>query len=369
MSTRRQFLGSGAALIAAAGLPAAARQDRHDELVGVEPAERALDLLILGGTGFIGPHQVEYALARGHNVTVFNRGRREGLFGNRVERLTGDRDTNVGDGLKALEGDRRWDAVIDNSGYITRHVRDSAELLAERTERYLFTSTVAAYDYEQDQDIDEAGPILAGPDPGVEQVSPTTYGPLKADCERAVNAVFGERATIVRPCYIVGPGDTSDRFTYWVDRLARGGDVVCPAHPDFEAQWIDARDLCPFMVKLVEDGQAGAFNGVGPASKVTNEQLMWALRAFCDGPIELHWPTTELLDELRFPTPMFDWRRIDRHTQGEKAAAAGLVRRSLADSARDTLEWWHAQPELRRERARGWPSAERELALLERLRG
>ncbi|MEO0653032.1 MAG: NAD-dependent epimerase/dehydratase family protein [Planctomycetota bacterium] len=364
MTTRRQFLGASAAL-AAAGRGLWTRTTAPD----VEPAAKALDVLVLGGTGFIGPHQIEHALARGHRVTMFNRGRRGNPFGNRVEELIGDRDANVNQGLEALEGDRRWDVVIDNSGYVPRHVRDSAALLRDRCERYVFVSTVAVYDYERQNSVDRDGPLLEAPEPATEQVTGETYGPLKAECERQLRAVRGSDVTIVRPCYIVGPGDTTDRFTYWVERLHRGGDVVCPAFPEHEAQWIDARDLCPFMLHLAEQGTTGAFNGVGPRSKVTNEMLMHGLRAFASEPTTLWWPSADLVDELDYATPMFDWGRIDRHTHMGPAVAAGLRHRSLAETARDTHAWWLAQPEERRANPRRWPSIEEEQALLARLRG
>ena len=365
MTTRRNFLGASAALLAGAALPSGATSRARQS---VSPAREPLDLLFLGGTGFIGPHQIEYALARGHRVSMFNRGSKSGLYGDRVEELTGDRDPQVGDGLAALEGNRPWDAVIDNSGYVPRHVRASAELLKDRVGRYLFTSTVAVYDYEAQGSVDRNGPLLAAPDPPTERVTSTSYGPLKAQAEGIVNEVYGVRATIVRPCYIVGPGDTTDRFTYWVDRLHRGGDVVCPALPDNEAQWIDVRDLCPWLIRLVENGTAGAFNGVGPTSKVTNQQLMWGLRAFTAAPTTLHWPSADLVDELKYPTPMFDWGRVDRHTDASFAIDAGLTHRSLAETARDTQAWWLSQSDERRASPRRWPSAEQEAAMIERLR-
>ena len=332
-----------------------------------------LNILILGGTGFVGPHQVEQALAAGHRVTTFNRGRRPGLFGDRVEELTGDRDAKVGEGLAALEGDRRWDVVIDNSGYVPRHVRDSAELLADRTDLYVFTSTVAAYDYEAAPLVDGVhavgadGPLHAAPEPATERVSGATYGPLKAEADRVVLEIYGDRAAIVRPCYIVGPGDNSDRFTYWVERLHRGGDVVCPAGPDKVMQWIDVRDLCAFFLTVCESKTGGVFNAVGPTSTITNQQALWALRGFASAPTRLHWPTPELLEKNRFATPMFDWRRSNRRTDPSSGVEAGLTHRSFAETVRDTHLWWAEQSEERRASARGWPTAEQEAKLLEEM--
>jgi len=382
MTTRRQVLRSGAALASgamlasAAPLHAAARGPAAaSALAPRKPAGEPLDLLVLGGTGFIGPHQIERALERGHRVTMFNRGTKSGMYGDRVEELQGDRDVNVGDGLKALEGDRRWDVVIDNSGYVPRHVRDSAELLKDRVGRYLYTSTVAVYDFDAAPLVngvhvaDREAPLLAAPDPPTEEVNWDTYGPLKAEADRIVRGIYGERATTVRPTYIVGPGDTTDRFTYWVDRLRRGGDVVCPAGPDRHVNWIDVRDLCAFVVLLAENGTPGVFNGSGPASPMTNAQAMHGLRAFCAAPTTLHWPSAELLAELEFSTPMFGAERADRRTAATAAVAAGLTYRSLAETVRDTQAWWDAQTDERRAAARRWPTPEQEAAVLKRLRG
>ncbi len=374
-NSRRQFLGSAAALAAGSALASDALARPQTEVRGVEPAAESLSILILGGTGFIGPHQVEYALARGHRVSTFNRGRNAGMYGDRVEELVGDRDARKDAGLSVLEGERRWDVVIDNSGYVPRHVRDSAELLKDRVGHYLYISTVAVYDYASApleagvQVARRDAPLHASLEPDVERVTGATYGPLKAEGDRIVREIYGERGTAVRPCYIVGPGDTTDRFTYWVDRAARGGDMVCPAHPERQVNWIDVRDLCPFVVRLVEDRTAGAFNAVGPVSPTTNEQLLHGLRATCAGPIQQHWATLEQLQEAGFATPMFDASRLNQRTDATAAVAAGLTHRSLADTVRDTHAWWLEQSEERRERARGWPSAEAEAKALASLQG
>lgn len=374
MTTRRRFLTSSAALLAGSPLLGAYASATR-EASQVTPADNPLSILVLGGTGFIGPHQIETALARGHRVTMFNRGNNAGLYGDRVEELVGDRDANVNAGLSALEGDRRWDVVIDNSGYVPRHVRDSAELLRDRCDQYLYISTVAVYDYANAPledgirvaDVD--APLYPAPEPFTERVTGETYGPLKAEGDRIVQEIYGERGTVVRPCYIVGPGDTSDRFTYWVERLMRGGDVVCPAYPDRPVQWIDVRDLSNFVVHLIENQTPGVFNGVGPASLVTNQEGMQGLRAFCSEPIQLWWPSPEDLEAARFATPMFDPTRLKQWTDGRASVAAGLTYRSLADTVRDTHAWWLEQSEERRTSPRRWPSAEAERQVLERLRG
>ena len=360
MTTRREFIGAGASLLSAMSVGATTM---------LEPAKEKLDILFLGGTGFIGPHQINVALARGHTVSMFNRGRNSGLYGNRVEELIGNRDSNIDDGLKVLKGNRRWDVVIDNSGYVPRHVRDSAELLKGRCSRYLYTSTVAVYDFDLSPRVDHSGPLLAAPKPTTEAVTGQTYGPLKAECDRIVQAIYGEQATIVRPTFVVGPGDSTDRFTYWIERFYRGGDVVCPPGPESEAQWIDVRDLCRWLVNLAEHDMPGVFNGVGPASPVTTSQLMYGLRAFSSAPTQLYWPSSDLVQELEFPTPMFGFLPGSIHVDASTAVASGLTFRSLADTVRDTHEWWGSQPVERRTNPRGWPSAEQEAAVLAKLRG
>jgi 2'-hydroxyisoflavone reductase len=377
MPSRRRFLGTAASFFAGATLApfatgtAATLRAAEDEPI---PAAKPLSILVLGGTGFIGPHVIERALSRGHQVTTFNRGSNKGMFGDAVEELFGDRDAEVGTGLTSLEGDRTWDVVIDNSCYVPRHAQDSAELLKGRVGRYLFTSTVAVYDYDAVPPsngvhiANHEAPLLPVPEPATERVTGATYGPLKAECDRIVRAIFEARATIVRPCYIVGPGDSTDRFTYWIERLHRGGEVVCPAFPDHQVNWIDVRDLSAFMIHLSEADTPGVFNGVGPASPMSVEETMLGLRAFSAAPIALHWPEASLLSELRFATPMFDSSRSNRRTDATSAVAAGLTYRSLAVTTSDTHAWWLGEPEERQARPRGWPASGTETKIVERLK-
>lgn len=357
MTTRREFLGASAALVGASSVGAVSM---------IEPAATKLDILFLGGTGFIGPHQINFALDRGHNVTMFNRGSNAGLYGDRVEEIVGNRDDNIDDGLNALHGARTWDVVVDNSGYVPRHVRDSANLLKGRCGRYIYTSTVAVYDFVKQPNVDNTGPLLPAPAPEIED-SRAYYGPLKAECDRIVQATFGDEATIVRPTYIVGPGDTTDRFTYWVDRFHRGGDIVCPAGPELNCVWIDVRDLCHWLITLAENDTPGIFNGSGPISPMNNEQVMWALRSFTGKEISLHWPSAEILQELEFGTPMFRHAPYSRFIDSSAARKVGLTFRPLAKSVGDTYEWWMAQPPERRAKARRWPTAAQEQAVLARV--
>jgi len=372
MTTRRNFLKISVGTVGALGFGAAGLST---EQVPIQRAAKPLSLLILGGTGFIGPHQVRYAVERGHKVTVFNRGRKSGLFGDAVEELVGNRDAKVDQGLAPLAGDRKWDAVIDNSGYVPRHVRDSAELLKGRVGRYLYISTVAVYDFDKVPVFPEDGPLAAAPEPATEEVTWETYGPLKAECDRIARAVLGDACTVVRPSYIVGPGDTTDRFTYWADRIHRGGDVLAPSNRGEVIQWVDVRDLCPWVVDLVERDAGGIYNAAGPASEVTREGLMWGIRATTSAPVRFWWPDDALLDELEISPPMLSTGSKDLTGEGSVVFAnaasmdAGLDYRSLADSVEGTLEWWRAQPEERRAEPRSWIAADKEAAAIARLKG
>lgn len=233
-TTRRRFIQTSAAAMGAMGL--GGLNLASSSLKVKKKAAKSLRLLILGGTGFIGPHMVQTALDRGHEVTIFNRGKSNPHLFPDIEKLVGDRDSD----LESLKG-RDWDAVIDNTGYVPRHVRDSADLLKGHVGRYLFTSTGSVYDLSQDA-IDEDSRLLDIPEPESEEVN-KYYGELKVLCEQAVQERYGDAATIVRPHIVAGPGDKSDRFTYWPVRIDQGGEMVCPGDPMNPVQYIDVRDL------------------------------------------------------------------------------------------------------------------------------
>jgi 2'-hydroxyisoflavone reductase len=365
MTTRREALIWLAAAAASPGMLRAAST--------IERAAKPLDILFLGGTGFLGPHQVEYALARGHRVTLFNRGRSSpGLYGGKVEVLIGNRDADVAPGLTALEGKRRWDVVVDNSGYVPRHVRDSVALLRERCDRYVYVSTVAVYDPAKGPVFDESSPLRPAPNPPTEEVKGETYGALKAECDRIVQAALGAKATIVRPTYVVGPGDDTDRFTYWVDRVARGGEVLGPPDPKVELQWIDVRDLCPWIVQLGERGQPGIFNAAGPTEPIDWGAVLASLASLSAQPVTFRWATPQVLQETAIRLPLVRSGGVllppNAHFDGRKAAGAGLAYRPLRDTATATLDWWRKQTPERRASAEGWPTPEQERQALDRLR-
>lgn len=338
-------------------------------LGAVGRARRPLDILLLGGTGFLGPHMIDYALARGHRVTLFNRGRSAAwLARERVEVLVGNRDATIEPGMVALQGARRWDVVIDNSGYVPRHVRDSIEVLKDRVGRYLFVSTVAVYEPNKLARYDERSPTRAAPVPASED-SDRFYGPLKAECERIALAALGERLTIVRPTFIVGPGDDTDRFTYWVQRMARGGQVLSPPEPRGTLQWVDVRDLCPWIVALAERDLTGIFNVAGPRETTNWEQVLRQLGRQATVAPQLIWACRNALDStgVRLPlvravAPGQNWP----HFVSDAAQAAGLRYRPIADTAAATLTWWRALSSERRAAAEGWPSAAQEAELLQR---
>jgi 2'-hydroxyisoflavone reductase len=364
MTTRREMLALSAAAIAASATTRL--------FADVLRARHPLDILILGGTGFLGPQQVEYALARGHKLTLFNRGHKDAtLYGDRVEVLIGDRDSKIGAGLSALEGTRGWDAVIDNSGYVPRHVRDAAQLLKGRVPHYLFVSTVAAYEGVGPGCL-ETSPLRPLTNPENEKVNAQSYGELKAEGDRIVREVYGSVATVVRPTYVIGPGDETDRFTYWAARTAEGGTVVGPRADAKGLQTVDVRDLCPWMVTLLERDQSGIFNAAAPP--MPWDGVLEALRPLSEGAVRFVRPPAAIIEELKLDFPLVEpttsgglFANEGASFDGSKALHAGLNYRPLSESGRATLEWWRAQTPERRAAAKpyGWPTTAQEKAILD----
>lgn len=350
MSTRRQFLASAAGLAAALGCTPRVTTTTTTTPPPATPRPRDLlirDLLILGGTGFIGPHLVRHAVARGHRVTIFTRGRREAELPPGVIRLIGDRDGK----LEALVG-KRWDAVIDDSATKPERVKLSTQLLADAVGRYLFTSSTGVYYPYLRRGVDESTPVrgeATDPADGSE-----AYGVAKVQCEREVMRVFGERGAVVRPTYIVGPGDTTDRFPYWPQRLERGGEVLAPGRREDPVQLIDVRDLAEFMVRLIEDDRAGIYNVAGPREPLTIEGFLTAARQAVNPEARLTWVDDYDLLEKHGIADSVPWVMLrgndDGHTSVriDRAVAAGLGFRPLDATVRDTLEWWRTVPEERR---------------------
>jgi 2'-hydroxyisoflavone reductase len=370
---RRRFLVGAAGAMAAGVIPGRfAGAGRLVAAPGSRPhgggagrAGRSLRILILGGTGFIGPHQVKAALDRGHTLTLFNRGRTNpGLFPD-LETLLGDRD---GD-LESLRN-REWDCVIDNSGFEPEQVALSAGLLRDAVRQYLFVSTQSVYSDRSIIDQDETGHIGRA---GVPEQEWSGYGPLKALCEKELTDAMPGRATIVRPAVIVGPGDSSDRFTYWVQRVDRGGEVLAPGQPEDPTQFIDVRDLCEWLIRLVDNETMGVFNATGPLAPLSVGEFVHGLRAVTSSAVSFTWTSHAFLREqaVRHFSELPLWQFPDGATAGflrmsaARAQAAGLTYRPLAVTAGETLDWWRSEPEERRTgRLRAGLTPEREAAIL-----
>ena len=303
-----------------------------------------MNLLVLGGTRFLGRHLVEAALARGHDLTLFNRGRTApGLFVG-VEHLCGERDGDL-----ALLRGRRWDAVVDTCGYLPRIVRRSALALRDSVDRYLFVSSISVYADSSTAGQDEQAARLPLPSPDCEDI-PGHYGALKAACEDEVQEVFGPRATLLRPGLIVGPFDPSGRFTYWAQRVARGGAVLAPPAPEYPVQFIDARDLAAWMIDLLEQGQYGTFNASGPAAPLTFGAFLEGCRQALVAPAEFVWPDESFLDRHAVmpwtELPLYageDGRGLNQISLS-RALSAGLRLRPLGNTCADTARWAGGSP-------------------------
>lgn len=369
---RRRFLVSSAVAGGSLGLRglvgrtfAADPHEAGQAAVAAAPAK--LRILILGGTGFIGPHQVEYALSRGHQVTLFNRGRTNPSLFPSVEKLVGDR--NAPDGYAALKG-RTWDVVIDNPASLPRWVREASAALKGSVDRYVFVSTLSVFANRREIGMKEDGPLHEPGDPDATEVG-NQYGPLKVRCEMEARAAFGDRALVLRPGLIVGPGDLTDRFSYWPVRVERGGEVLAPGTPDDPVAFVDARDLCEFMVRLCEQRAGGTYNCVGPRPGLTMAGMLHGIQAVTTSDARYTWVDADFLlaRKLRpyrdlpvWMPPRGDsagWARMDC----SKAIAAGLTFRPLADTARATLDYYHRQPAERQAALRAGlaPDVEREV--------
>jgi Nucleoside-diphosphate-sugar epimerases len=377
-TTRRDLFRLGALAAATAAMPGlAAASPASRPAPGATPVERAsrpLDILILGGTGFTGPFQVRYALARGHRVTLFNRGKRPSAeWPGEVEQLHGDRET--GD-LSALRG-RRWDVCIDNPTSLPSWVRDAGKVLRGNIGHYLFISTISVYADGSRAGIDEDAPLA--PYRGRDAMAETRqtliadmenlYGPLKALSEVEARRQFGDRTTIVRPGYIVGPRDETDRFTYWPHRVAQGGEILVPGDGQDPIQVIDGRDLGEWMIRLAEQGTTGTFNAVGPAYPLTMDAMLHGCQAVTSTPISLTHVDPDFLEAMEVELPI--WVPRDRgpyagygQVSNARAVAAGLTFRPLATTVADLLEWFRSLPAERQARLRAGIDRQREAELL-----
>ncbi len=360
---RREFLKAGVlgGAVAAAGLP-------QVSLAGDEKAKhKALNILVLGGTGFIGPHMVRESLRRGHNVTLFNRGKTNNKLFPDLESIKGDR---AGD----LEGiqDREWDVVVDNSGYMPQYVQNSARILSPNVGHYLFISSVSAYESFAEP-TDEDSPLAMMADENAQEFSWDFYGALKARCEKHVAEEMGkERTTVLRPTYICGPGDHTDRFTYWPVRTSKGGEMLWPGSPSGNIQIIDVRDLANFVVDSLEQKIAGIFNMVTPVGSYTMGNLLEDSQAVLGTSVEPVWADEAFIESsgagkggaLPIWAPSSGEYGGFASVSGERARAAGLKNRPVRETIRDLMAWWNTLPEERIAGARFAMTAEREAELI-----
>ena len=369
---RRQFLKTTSTVAGALGLgltslPASAAAAAERELDTIMAAPKPMRILILGGTGFIGPHQVRYAQQRGHKLTLFNRGKTNpGLFPE-IEKLEGDRA--VGN-YASLKG-RDWDVVIDNPTTLPRWVREAAAVLKGHTKNYVFISTISVYAANDTPGADEAAAVATTTEPASEDAR-RLYGPLKALAEKEAEKAFPGKTAVIRPGLIVGPGDYSDRFTYWPARLQRGGEVLAPGTPNDPVQIIDARDLAEFSIRVAEEGITGTYNATGPQATLTMAEMLGGIRSVMSNDAHLTWVSADFLqaEKVNAWSDMPVWIPPEGDYRGfaqrdiRKAIAKGLTFRPLAVTAKDTLDFYNAEPEERRVKLRAGLAPAREQEVL-----
>ncbi len=364
--SRRQLIQSATALTAAAAAGASS--------MPVTKAEKPLHILILGGTGFTGPAQVRYALARGHKVTLFNRGRKEIEWPGDVEELTGDREK--GD-VAALKG-RKFDVCIDNPTSVPHWVRDAGKLLSKNVKHYIFISSISVYADNSQPDMLESAALATYKGKDVMAETRATlvanmelYAPMKAACEAEAKKQFGKNITIIRPGLIVGPGDETDRFSYWPLRIAKGGKVLAPPADD-HVQFIDARDLAEWTIRMAEQRALGTFNATGPDYRLNVAAMMYGIRAVTTTGADIRFASADFLEKNQVApwAELPAWVPSQGETAGMQAVstkaalAKGLTFRPLATTAADTIAWFQSQPAERQATVRSGLKPEREAELL-----
>ena len=365
-TTRRHFIKLSAG--AGAGLGFGLRSTS----VSAEKSVKPLRILILGGTGFTGPYQVRYALSRGHKVTTFNRGKTHpGESPSEVEQLIGDRNGQ----LDALKG-RKWDVAIDNPTTLPAWVRGAAEILKGNVERYVFTSTISVY-ADTSKGVDETAPLAKyeGADPYKETLEAMkasgykTYGPLKALSEKEAEKWFPGKTLIIRPGLIVGPRDETDRFTYWPVRIDRGGEVLAPGTPSDPVQFIDARDLAEWTIRMAENRETGIYNATGPAEPLGIGEMLNGIKGALNSNTKFTWIPADFLKQQKIEawSDMPAWAGDElglARTNISHALAKGLTFHPLTETARDTLAWFKSQPQDRKSKMRAGITPEREAEVL-----
>ncbi len=368
-TTRRQFIKVSTASALALGTTSASS-------LFAKKTVKPLRILILGGTGFTGPYQVKYALSRGHKVTTFNRGKTHpGELPNEVEQLIGDRNGQL-DALK----NRKWDVVIDNPTSVPVWVRDVAQVLKGNVDRYVFISTISVYADTSKPGTEESAPLAkyTGADPYKESRDTIIaskfqlYGPLKALSEAEAEKQFPKQALIIRPGLIVGPRDETDRFTYWPVRLDRGGEVLAPGDPRDPVQFIDARDLAEWTIRMVEQRETGIYNATGPTTKLAIRAMLNTIKEANKSNCTLTWVNADFLEKQNVSpwTDMPVWLPPKGEEAGggqisiKRALEKGLTFRPLGDTARDTLAWFKTLPQDRQSKLKAGLTSEREAEVL-----
>jgi len=365
-TTRRHFIKLSAAAGGAFGF------SLRSTSLFAEKSVKPLRILILGGTGFIGPYQVRYALSRGHKVTTFNRGKTHpGELPSEVEQLIGDRNGQL-DALK----NRQWDVVIDNPTTLPAWVRDAAQILEGNVDRYVFISTISVY-AETSKGVDETAPLAKydGADPFKETLEAMrasgfkTYGPLKALSEREAEKWFPGKTLIIRPGLIVGPRDETDRFTYWPVRIDRGGEVLAPGSPQDPVQFIDACDLAEWTIRMVENRETGIYNATGPAKPLGIGGMLDGTKAALKSNATFTWVREDFLTRQKVEpwSDMPVWTGKESgvaRAKIDRALSKGLTFRPLAETARDTLAWFKSLPQDRQSKLRTGLTPERETQVL-----
>ena len=363
--TRRHFIKTTAATGLALSAPSTS--------LFAEKAVKPMRILILGGTGFTGPYQVRYALGRGHKITTFNRGKTHpGELPAEVEQLIGDRNGKL-DALK----DRQWDVVIDNPTTLPAWVRDAAQILKGNVDRYIFVSTISVYTDPPPAGVDENSPLLKyeGADPYKETLEAMraggykTYGPLKVLSEKEAEKSFPGKTLIIRPGLIVGPHDETDRFTYWPVRIDRSGEVLSPGDPKDPVQFIDARDLAEWTIRMAENRETGIYNATGPAKPLGIGGMLDGIKDAEKSSASFTFVPYYFLKQQKveawsdMPVWAGDELGLSR-TKIDKALAKGLTFRPLADTTRDTLAWFKSLPQDRQSKMRAGVTPERETDVL-----
>ena len=359
-TSRRRFIRSASSLGVLATLPGWAWSKGT--------AEKTLNILILGGTGFIGPHEINYALSRGHKVAMFNRGKTAPEMFPDVKRLIGDRNGE----LDSLKG-RDWDAVIDNSGFYPRHARLSAELLKGHVGKYMFVSSISAYGEALTVEDDEfTAPYAVMDDPMDESESPygPSYGARKALCEQEVTKVLGSDAINIRPGIITGTGDPTERLRHWLARMQAGNEILVPGQEDLPVQYIDAADMCGWMVRLLEAGDgSGPFNAVGAEEPYRARPLLEGLVEGLDSTSTLTWVPWEWIRENTDEPPRYGpWYGEGpipfMQVNNDRAMKTGLTFRPIVDTAKDMVA--NLEPDYVPKWGRGGFGAETEATLLKK---